>query len=301
MKSVQVLVSTYNGKKYIKEQVDSILKQRDVKVYCLIRDDGSTDSTLEILEKLKINHENIKIIKGKNIGYEHSFMELVKQSGDYDYYAFSDQDDVWLPNKLIEGINKLITYDNNIPLLYHSNADVVNPELNYICKLRNKNPFNAIEKRFLFNGFVLGCTSIFNQNTKKLVMKGDMNLKVAHDFWIPILCVLVGKVIYDPNSYILYRQHEDNVFGYNNSFFKIFKCKYKEFFSNERICEKVAKSLLIYYCDILKKEDIQMIQEIAYYRDSIINKLKLLFSEQATKPTIRGTIYLKFAILFSKI
>ena len=91
MKKVQVLLSTYNGEKYLKEQLDSIIAQKGVDVHILARDDGSKDDTIKILE----GYENIDIIKGSNIGVCKSFFELINKSGEYDYYSFADQDDVW--------------------------------------------------------------------------------------------------------------------------------------------------------------------------------------------------------------
>jgi len=301
MKKVQVLLSSYNGEKYIKEQLESILNQQGVEVHCLIRDDGSTDSTLEILNEFKLSNKNIESIEGENIGYQNSFMELVSLSSDFEYYAFADQDDIWLQDKLIKGIEMLTCYDNSIPLLYHSNAQVVNSKLEYMYKLRDTDPFYEVEKRFLLNGFVLGCTCIFNHSAKKIVLKSDIDFKIAHDFWIPILCVLFGTVVYDSNSYILYRQHNGNVYGSKNGFFQMFKSRYKEFFASENLYEKTSKALLASYVDILEISDLQMIKEVAFYRYSLLRKIKLIFSTQSMKSSFRGTVYVKLAVLFSKI
>ena len=122
MKNVLVLLSTYNGSRYLQEQIDSVLNQDGVKVVLLIRDDGSTDNTLEILDRNSLNHDNIFVITGSNCRSAASFMELVYEANrtypDFDYYAFCDQDDVWCKDKLISAVNKLSESPDDTPSLY---------------------------------------------------------------------------------------------------------------------------------------------------------------------------------------
>lgn len=98
-KSVQVVMSTYNGEKYLKEQIDSILSQEGVDVRLYIRDDGSSDRTTDILASYQ-EHKNVKIEKGNNLGFAKSFLTALDECDEADYYAFSDQDDVWEKDKL---------------------------------------------------------------------------------------------------------------------------------------------------------------------------------------------------------
>lgn len=93
---ITVLMSTYNGEKYLKEQLDSILNQEQVDLKLLIRDDGSTDGTVNILKEYENSHTNIKWYSGLNLGCGKSFFQLVLDAPKSDYYAFVDQDDVWV-------------------------------------------------------------------------------------------------------------------------------------------------------------------------------------------------------------
>lgn len=102
-KSVQVVMSTYNGEKYLKEQIDSILSQEGVDVRLYIRDDGSSDRTTDILASYQ-EHKNVKIEKGNNLGFAKSFLTALDECDEADYYAFSDQDDVWEKDKLSTAI-----------------------------------------------------------------------------------------------------------------------------------------------------------------------------------------------------
>ena len=120
MVSVNVLMSTYNGEKYLSQQIESIINQKgNFDLRLIIRDDGSTDSTPEILEKYAKKYPKIisYYLEG-NKGYNFAFFELLRFSPQADFYAFSDQDDVWIENKLDFAIKALQSANNNIPLLY---------------------------------------------------------------------------------------------------------------------------------------------------------------------------------------
>ena len=131
MKKVQVIMSSYNGEKFIKKQIDSILNQQNVEVSLLIRDDGSKDGTIEILRDYE-NRGLIKVIYGKNIGPTASFLKLIDECDNADYYSFSDQDDVWLEDKLSTAVK--ILEENSVnkrPLLYCSALQRVDADLTY--------------------------------------------------------------------------------------------------------------------------------------------------------------------------
>ena len=301
MKKVQVLLSSYNGKKYIIQQLDSIFNQQDVDVFCLVRDDGSTDNTINILEEYKKKNANLEIIRGENIGYGASFMELVKLSGEFDYYAFSDQEDVWEQNKLKQAIGKIGNYNEKSPTMYFSNCTIVNDSLEKIRMLHaNKNVIIPKKITALVQGFVHGCTMIFNKDSKDLVLNYNPKQSYAHDFWIPLLHVYFGNLVYDSNSYILYRQHNQNVFGGGRSFFKLLKLKLSFVKQKNNYYSQMAKDLLIGYKHLLNTNDYKQLKDISEYKNSLLNRFKLLFNKNIRRNTFRGTCVLKMLILFSK-
>ena len=125
--NVAVLMSTYNGKKFIREQIESILNQKgDYLIDLWVRDDGSTDGTQEILEEYA-SQKKLKMYKGYNLGPALSFLDLLKQCWDYDYYAFSDQDDYWNSDKIKIGVNSLKEMSGL--QLYFANAELVDSNL----------------------------------------------------------------------------------------------------------------------------------------------------------------------------
>jgi rhamnosyltransferase len=218
MNKVLVLLSTYNGEKYLRTQLESLKNQEGVELSVLVRDDGSKDSTLQILNEYA--HEmDLSYEAAENIGSTRSFMELVRQCpGDYDYYAFCDQDDYWHEDKLITAVERLKTFDMAKPALYYSGQQLVdadmNPIYNHVLDDKRNVYANAI-----FNQMA-GCTSVFNQALMKYV-KHVFNNEGApgfHDSVIYRICVLAdGNIICDPEGKIDYRQHGSNVVGLDYS------------------------------------------------------------------------------------
>ena len=277
---VAVLMSTYNGKKYLKEQIDSILKQKSVNVTLFIRDDGSSDNTLTIIESYLPNN-NIILIKGTNIGAPCSFASLVKYVSNltvnFDYYSFSDQDDIWLPSKLIRGINYI--KEQNEPCLYCSN------QILYI---------NNEEKGFRYNkeltidlwshilkNDISGCTMVMNSRLFNILNQVGfpridiLNFRM-HDTWTLLIACIYGKVIYDKNSEILYRIHDSNCVGIKkDNFWNRIKRRFFYKVPAKNLRSKTAKELL-FRCDFKRKEDEELVKIFANYQNSLFDKKRLL-------------------------
>lgn len=301
MSKVQVLLSTYNGQKYISQLLDSILSQKGVEIYCLIRDDGSTDNTITILRDYQKKYKNIEVIEGENIGYKKSFMELVYLSGEYDYYAFADQDDVWKPEKIIKAIEQLNKLSAEEPLMYCSNCIITDEDLNIIKMLHNNG--NIIPKtklQALVQGFAHGCTMVFNRSARDLILRYKPKQEYAHDFWIPLILYFLGKIVYDKDSYIFYRQHENNYFGVKVSIKKMIKLKLELFNKKRNFYSNMIKEILEGYGDILKKDDRLMLENIVSYKNSIDTKIRLILDRELRRNTLCGTLFIKILILFSK-
>lgn len=242
MKKVQVLMSTCNGERYIKEQIESILNQEGVDLTLLIRDDGSTDGTLKIIEEIINKNSNVNMYRGENLGPAKSFMDLIKNSNEADYYAFADQDDVWDNKKIISAINKMQGKEDE-PTLYISALQIVDENLNEI-------EFRKVEGNFCLEGemvknFATGCTQVFNKELCNMLKKYNPSFIIMHDSWVTRLCYAVGgNVIIDDNSYIKYRQHNNNLIGYKESNIKRIKKQYKIAFKKKiRIRANIATEI----------------------------------------------------------
>lgn len=217
MYKVAVLMSTYNGEKYLKDQMDSILTQKGVELTLYIRDDGSSDKTIDIVKECQKNNPNIKLDVGQNLGVGNSFMQLVYDVPDnYDYYAFADQDDVWLPEKMKKAIEKI--KDCVKPALYCSNQILVDGTLNRIGMRYNSVP-DISYQQIMCQNKITGCTTLWNKKLQKLLSEetrrpSDELLRIRiHDVWIAMVASVIGIIRYDKDGYILYRQHEANVVG----------------------------------------------------------------------------------------
>ena len=297
-------MSTYNGQKYIKEQIDSLLRQKGVKLNLIIRDDGSMDDTLRILSEYELAHPNIIVIREINCGAEESFNRLCRyalKTTSSDYYAFCDQDDVWDEDKLEIAVSKLENFDASKPNLYFSNLKMVDNELHFI-----RNFFKDVEvftdkDKALVQIFTYGCTCVFNHKALEAYCGIDKN-KVLHDNWIYALCVYFGNVIYDPTGHILYRQHGNNLSGKKVSGFSLFILRLRRAFTGHlgHDFEIIAKQLLSYNKEI-NAIDLKQVELVANYRKSIMSKLHLLFSTSFRTGKCFKDLCIKYRILINAL
>lgn len=234
-KSVVVLLSTYNGEKYIREQLDSLFIQEGVDLQICVRDDGSTDGTVQILQEYE-KAGKIHLQLGKNLGFALSFRELVASAPHCDYYAFCDQDDVWLPRKLINAVEAMEKEDSSIPLMYYTSLTVVNEKLEQIvkssCGYIDENDPNVFQNAVLCTG-ANGCTEVFNNAAREAFLRVPANCMICHDYSVNTIASGLGKVIFSRDSQILYRQHGNNAFGYLRGNIRILIRSLKSFFRHE--------------------------------------------------------------------
>lgn len=214
MKTVLVLMSTYNGEKYLREQLDSIYRQIDVNVSVLVRDDGSNDRTVEILEEYRQN-KNLKYIKGENINWMHSFWLLVNMANGCDYYAFSDQDDIWDDDKLKKAVKKLEEF-RKTPVVYCADQRIVDKNKKVLVHSEDKVDItNYTFLDLLVHGNVFrGCTEVWNDSLQQYILsKKISDINEPHDAFLMQLALAVGKVTKDNFEVMSYRQHENNAVG----------------------------------------------------------------------------------------
>lgn len=302
MTFVNVLLSSYNGEKYIQQQLDSIMSQNgDIEVHCTVRDDGSTDNTEEILLEYRANHQDkIDLFVGENnIGYAASFLRLLKQSRETEYYAFSDQDDVWDENKLVSAINALKVYDNE-PCMYFCNLELVDENLEYLGYMFKNIHVPDKEGRLLEN-LAAGCTIVLNRMARDILVEKTPSEIVYHDFWIYVVCSFLGRVLYDPVAYIKYRQHSSNQIGARKSRLNIWRNRVNIVRKPSCAREKIARQMLICYGDILNADDINILTCIADYKTSLYKRLGLFFDNRFYMRTVSKQFWYKVHILLGTL
>lgn len=214
MKKVQILLSTYNGQKYLEDQIESLLNQQYDNFSILIRDDGSQDSTVEILKRWKKQYGNIDFYVGKNLGVWKSFFDLMHHADrSADYFAFCDQDDYWQPEKLKKGVNHLKRMDSGVPLLYCSNTTPVDEAMNVLKRTIRNLDFRPSFGNAVIQNICTGCTAIINKRLLEMAQMETPEFTVMHDWWLYLISSCFGQVYYDNDSYIYYRQHQGNEVG----------------------------------------------------------------------------------------
>ncbi len=293
MKHITVLLSSYNGSKYIDEQLKSILAQKGCDVSIIVRDDNSTDNTKEILE-LYQQKGLLTWYTGDNLRSAASFMHLIKNAPESDYYALCDQDDYWYDDKLSVAINKL--EESNKPALYFSQTTLTDANLQPISTPKIS-PLCTMGEA-LISFYATGCTFVFNKKLRNEILKYTPEYISMHDNWIYRVCLAVGgDVIFDPQSHILYRQHGNNVIGLKRTPWATFKRRFKSLMSPERERSRTAAELLNGYGDRMTTQDRKIVSLAANCPTSIRDRFKLIFEQDLKCPSKKCNITSRLAIL----
>lgn len=206
-------MSTYNGEKYLSQQIESIIAQTETKWRLIIRDDGSKDNTLSIIKQFINRDKRIELVEGENVGVINSFFQLVKYSK-ADFYFFCDQDDVWLSNKLEIMLNEATSCEQGVPLLVYSDLKVVDSNLNVLYSSmidELTGPASTNLKEEMRRNCVTGCASMINNALAKVWQETED--VIMHDWYLAQIAAAYNNLVYINEPTVLYRQHENNVLG----------------------------------------------------------------------------------------
>lgn len=215
MNCVEVLMSTYNAMKFGVAQLSSILAQAGVKVQLRVRDDGSSDGTQQWLDA-EAAKEHLVWWQGENLKPARSFMELLEKADEeVGYYAFADQDDIWLSDKLNAAVARL-EKSGDVPALYFSRTQPVNEQMEPL-------PALTFTPRVTFGEALMchvatGHTMVMNASLRRVLLHYRPAFLPMHDMWVYLVALAVGaKVYYDEKPHVHYRQHSENVLGASES------------------------------------------------------------------------------------
>lgn len=279
---VTVLMSTFNGEKYLKEQIDGIENQSGVEVVLKIRDDGSTDGTTEIIQGLMERYGNIELTQGENVGYANSFMSLMLEDDDSDYYAFADQDDVWDPLKIQRAITVLAERDY---YLYASSLTIVDENDEVVGEKKFEN-FRSTVGSILSRNRLAGCTMVFGKALYEdfrsqlgNVIKSN-SFGFGHDGWLMLYSLLNrGEIIVDDESHIHYRRHSSTITSSHGGLKKRIQNELRIFNNKENRRVRIAQILLDHYKESYSEECLRVLKEIAGYKKNFRYRMKLLFGK----------------------
>lgn len=206
-----VLMSTYNGEAWIDAQLDSLERQTWPDLHLRIRDDGSSDGTSGRLNAFASSSRlSCEVVFGKNLGVFRSFMTLLAEAGDDSgYYAFADQDDVWLPDKCERAAFLLGQITDDIPAMVYTRLRYTDAQLREtgMSPIPTESGFHTA----LVQNQATGCTVVMNAAARRKVLESVPEWALMHDWWCYLVVSAFGQVIYDPHPSLLYRKHSDNV------------------------------------------------------------------------------------------
>ena len=274
---VTVLLSTYNGERYLREQLKSLVNQDAVSIDLYVRDDLSSDNTVAILNEYK-DVLNIKIVPSeRNLGPAYSFMTLIHNTDlDTDYYAFCDQDDVWKPQKLISAI-ECIGKSYYEPILYCSATKQVDENLNELTTFKKVHYTEDLGSSIVATE-APGCTMVFTKRLMEELKSYYPQYLYMHDNWAILVCLSIGgRVIYNPSSEILYRRHDNNTTGINNrtpNGIELFIYRLKKLFTYDYNYVETSRELLQGYKKKMGKKERELITCM-----SSGNRLGILFNK----------------------
>ena len=296
---VAVLISTYNGEKYLLEQIESLLSQEgDFEIQIIIRDDGSSDETLNILKKISKKTNRIIWYQGENIKPAKSYIDLILNCGQYDFYCFCDQDDYWDSDKIKVGINALKNiYD---PCIYYCNAKLVDDQLNTLgSNVYKKEPYNDIYTTMCASN-VIGCTMIMNHALIDYIRKHESPQIISmHDSYMARVCLSIGgRIIYDKVPHMKYRQHSNNVIGIKSSFDGKIKQAANLIMSQPSVTiDEQASEILRLYFDDIPNDNRKWLMIVSDYRRNILTRIYLALSKKTKYKSLTRSIEMRLAIL----
>ena len=303
---VAVLMGTLNGEGYLEQQLDSLGHQDFLNWRLIVSDDGSTDKTLKILRERqkKWGPSKLEIRSGPAQGFATNFLSLaIDASIDADYYAFCDQDDYWLPNKISKAVKILSTLTKVTgPKLYCGRAQYVDRTLEKL----GMSPLFVHPLSFrnaLIQSIAGGNTMTFDTNCKKLIEKTGLLEIVSHDWWLyQLVTGASGHVIYDPIPTILYRQHANNAIGENRSLRGKLKRLSRLLNGSFSGWNDVNIAALVKSKEYLHHEAVVILELFVQLRNARIkDRLRLVQVCGLYRQTWKGTLSLMMAAVFKKL
>jgi glycosyltransferase involved in cell wall biosynthesis len=298
-------MSTYNGTDYLRDQIDSILAQDHSSVRLLARDDGSSDGTVSILREYEDAYENVKVVAGENLGVVDSFFRLLELADDVDYYAFSDQDDVWKSKKLSRAVVRLEQEENEEgePLLYFNRQEFVDADLNHLGYSPEPNVLGF--QNALIQNQPLGCATVINAPAHELLIQNLPDEALMHDWWVYAVVSAFGRIFYDPTPTLLYRQHGENVVGDTENRFKHFMRRLQRFltrnwkndiFRPSNQAEKIARI----FGGRLDNEEETLVRRMVWSKRRFVNRLIYAMSAGVQRNTVIDDFLFRFMVLINR-
>lgn len=298
---LSVLLSTFNGEAYLLEQLDSVYKQTYKSVQIYVRDDGSTDSTLDFLE-IEQSQNRLTLFSGdQNIGPAASFFKLLSASDNSSFFAFCDQDDLWSKDKLERAVSALKSISIDTPAMYFSAVECVD-ERNCFIRLSSM-PKKIGFGNALVENIATGCTIVLNKSARNLIVKSLPDKFLMHDSWCYLVISCFGEVVFDPKPTMRYRQHSNNVIGASTSLWNTLARRIKRFsFRKDNVFRfsDQAERFLILYRDSIPLTQKLLLLSVVEAKKSFSKRMKLTMNLKIWRQSTLDDLILRVLILLNR-
>ena len=301
---VTVLLSTYNGSKFLQQQLNSLYEQTYPDIRILVRDDGSSDSTRSILESEQ-SKGCIDILEGhSNLGPALSFFKLLRNaaSTETEYVAFCDQDDVWNPYKIAHAVSALTEVAGSCPAMYCSRLEIVDEHLKHIgyTEMPGKVGFGNA----LVENVAVGCTIVLNRKAIDLIGENLPSKVLIHDWWCYLVLACFGEIIFNNSADIKYRQHGSNTIGMATNMFDQLARKARRFFGGGRgylWLSEQASVFLSVFKERIPLPHRRVLNKFVAAKSSFKCRGQLVFSREIWRQKWSDNLILRFLVLIKRI
>lgn len=302
MMRVNILLSAYNGSKYIKEQIDSILNQTYSNIYIYIRDDGSIDDTVSIIRegyRKEIEQGKIILLEGENKGYRYSFIELLKVAQDGDLWAFCDQDDIWYENKIIWAAEWMLNQKNKeIPLLFHSSFELYDEQKKKSIGAYKPPEYEINFRRAITDCVYQGFSIVMNRELRTSLLRCNIENNFSHDWMAGLIVEVFGKACFDARIAALHRRVIESQSGMNLK--KRFSWMIQVLKGNSDIKNTACEFYRVYKNE-LKEEEKEIISWFLLDKYNLAESVKKAFYPKRWRQSISSEIVMRTLMLVGKI
>jgi glycosyltransferase involved in cell wall biosynthesis len=294
-------MSTYNGGKFLQQQLNSLYEQTYPNIKILVRDDGSADATRDILTSERLRGAIEQLEGDNNLGATGSFFELLRQAARTKtaYVAFCDQDDIWQANKIERAVSALAPVANR-PTLYCSRLEIVDEQLHTLNL--SVNPRKIGFGNALVENIAVGCTMVLNRKAIELLCQQTLpNQVYVHDWWCYLVISCFGEVIFDDNALIKYRQHGGNAIGAATNRIGVLKRKLARLFNARLWINEQAVIFLELFADRLPPAQRELLEVMCKAKTSLWCRFRLALSNTIWRQKCLDNLILRLVILMNRI
>ena len=293
---VNIIMSTYNGEKYLREQLNTLLQQTYDNIQIFVRDDGSTDGTMRILWEYE-QKAGIHVLEGKNLGFAGSFMEMLHIASEGDYWAFCDQGDLWFSNKVALAVEWLDGQEQDIPLLYYSLSEMIDEHGNGLGI--QKPPKGSLTfERAMTGTFGVGFSMVINQRLREEMLKCDPKKVHSHDWLAGAVALGLGIVHVNNTICAKYRRLDSSVTRI--SLKKKVKWAIQTFKDDGDVADRNREYYNVYKSE-LSSEKVKVAELFGKDKFSVSQRLVKAFYPRRWRPGIASEVVMRVMMMLGKV